>query len=259
MKRGRFLSLSIIAVLLLVAMSRPSVSRAASVSTCAQYGSWNVTPSSKNVVVMNNRWGASTTQCISGDDSNTSWRISTSQHNLPTNGAPAGYPAIYKGCHYGNCTNNSGMPKQLSAMASAQSSWSISTPSSGAWDAAYDIWFNQTSSSSGQNNGTEMMIWLNSRGVQPAGSRVATVTIAGAQWEVWHTVMYGSGTSWQYVAYKRVGTTNSVNFDLKAFFTDARNRGYIQSTWWLTSVQAGFELWQGGAGIATNSFNVTVN
>lgn len=259
MKRGRFVSLPIIAVLLLVAMSRPSVSRAASVSTCDQYGTWNVTPSGKTFVVMNNRWGASTTQCISGDNATTSWRVSTSQHNLPTNGAPASYPAIYKGCHYGNCTSGSGMPKQYSAMASAQSSWSISAPGSGAWDAAYDIWFNQSSSSSGQNNGAEIMIWLDSRGVQPAGSKVATATIAGAQWEVWHTVVSGSGTSWHYVAYKRVGATSSVSFDLKAFFTDAKNRGYIQSSWWLTSVQAGFELWQGGAGIATNSFNVTVN
>lgn len=236
------------------------VARAQAVSTCDQYGTWNVTPSAKTYVVQNNRWGASTQQCISGDNANTSWSVSTSQHNVATNGPPAGYPSIFKGCHYGNCTTNSGMPKQKSAIRSAPSNWSISVPSSGSWNAAYDIWFNKTSSASGQNNGAEMMIWLNSRNVQPAGSRVATnVSIAGAQWDVWYTPVSGSGITWNYIAYKRTSGTSSVNFDLNAFFNDAQNRGYIQSSWWVTSVQAGFELWANGVGLRTNSFGVTIN
>lgn len=262
--RHRTLAL-LIGMLMLPALAAPlfgvaPIVRAASVNTCDQYGTWNVTPTSKNYVVQNNRWGASTQQCIAGDNANTSWSVTTSQHNLATNGPPAGYPSIYKGCHYGNCTTNSGMPKQQSAIGSAPSSWSITVPSSGSWNAAYDIWFNKTSSSSGQNNGAEMMIWLNSRNVQPAGTRVASnVSIAGAQWDVWYTTVSGSGVTWNYIAYKRTSGTGSVNFDLKAFFNDAQNRGYIQSSWWLTSIQAGFEMWVGGAGLRTNSFSATVN
>ncbi|MCW2929205.1 MAG: glycoside hydrolase, family 6, partial [Actinomycetia bacterium] len=37
---------------------------------------------------------------------------------------------------------------------------------------------------------------------------------------------------------------------------DAVRRGYISSSWYLIDVEAGFELWQGGAGLATNSFSV---
>ena len=265
MRIRRWLVLLLLGMLALPALAAPQfgiapIAQAASVSTCDQYGTWNVTPTSKTYVVQNNRWGASTQQCIAGDNANTSWRVSTSQHNMPTNGHPAGYPSIFKGCHWGNCTNSSGMPRQYSAMSSVPSSWSISVPTTGSWNAAYDIWFNKSSSSSGQNDGAEIMIWLNSRNVQPAGTRVASgVSIAGAQWDVWHTTMSGSGVTWNYVGYKRTSPTNSVNFDLKAFFNDARNRGYIQSTWWLTSVQAGFELWAGGVGLQTNSFSVTVN
>ncbi len=35
-------------------------------------------------------------------------------------------------------------------------------------------------------------------------------------------------------------------------------RGYIQKAWYLIDVEAGFELWQGGAGVATDSFAVSV-
>jgi len=37
------------------------------------------------------------------------------------------------------------------------------------------------------------------------------------------------------------------------------SRGYTKSSWYLIDVEAGFELWQGGAGLKTNSFSVSVN
>ena len=36
------------------------------------------------------------------------------------------------------------------------------------------------------------------------------------------------------------------------------SRGYLSSSCYLIDVEAGFELWQGGAGLATNSFSVNV-
>jgi cellulase/cellobiase CelA1 len=36
-------------------------------------------------------------------------------------------------------------------------------------------------------------------------------------------------------------------------------RGYAQRSWYLTSVQAGFEPWIGGTGLAVNSFSYTTN
>ena len=32
-----------------------------------------------------------------------------------------------------------------------------------------------------------------------------------------------------------------------------------ERSWYLTSIQAGFEPWQGGAGLAVNSFSASVN
>ena len=43
------------------------------------------------------------------------------------------------------------------------------------------------------------------------------------------------------------------------FINDIRNRGAITNSWYLTSIQAGFEPWQGGAGLAVTSFSAAVN
>jgi hypothetical protein len=95
---------------------------------------------------------------------------------------PSGYPSIYQGCHWGNCSSGglSSDPVEVSDLTpgAVTSSWSTTQPggSANAYDVAYDIWF-----------------------------------------------------------------------------------GYTQSDWYLIDVEAGFELWQGGAGLETNSFSVDVN
>jgi cellulase/cellobiase CelA1 len=59
------------------------------------------------------------------------------------------------------------------------------------------------------------------------------------------------------VSYVRTAATNSLNFAVNDFLTDAISRGHAQRAWYLTSIQAGFEPWVGGAGLAVNSFSVT--
>lgn len=43
------------------------------------------------------------------------------------------------------------------------------------------------------------------------------------------------------------------------FARQAVSRGLAQNNWYLTSVQAGFEPWQNGAGLAVTSFSSSVN
>jgi hypothetical protein len=112
------------------------------------------------------------------------------------------------------------MPVQVSALPAVVSSWSLTIPATGgAFDAAYDVWFNRTPSTGGQPDGTELMIWLDhGGGVQPAGSKVATVTIDGASWDLW----MGKMESWKYVAYVRQPATHQVdNLDIRAFTQDS--------------------------------------
>jgi hypothetical protein len=38
------------------------------------------------------------------------------------------------------------------------------------------------------------------------------------------------------------------------FIRRAERHGWIQPAWWLENIEAGFEPWQGGAGLATDWF-----
>ncbi len=208
----------------------------------------------KAYVVQNNVWGATTPQTLSVDNTTGAFTVIQSGHNNSSNGAPASYPSIFKGAHWGNATLDSGMPIMVGNIGSVNSNWDI-TLGSGAYDCAYDIWFNTTPTARSQPDGAELMIWINHQGgPQPAGSKVATATIAGTDWDVWFSQM-----GWKYVAYVRTTPATSVNFDINAFIKDAVSRGYIQNSWYLIDVEAGFELWQSGVGCASNSFAVTVN
>ncbi|MFV2020388.1 hypothetical protein [Micromonospora sp. LOL_023] len=54
--------------------------------------------------------------------------------------------------------------------------------------------------------------------------------------------------------------TNQVDdFELAVFTRDAVGRGYLDRDWYLSGVEAGFEIWHGGAGLASRSFEVAIN
>ena len=202
--------------------------------------------------------GAAFTICTDG---NADFTISTSGVNVSHDGAPGAYPSIYKGCHWGYCTTNSGMPVAVSSMSSTSdkvtTSYSTSTVDNGAWDDSYDIWYNPARSTSNNSSGLEMMIWLNHfGGVQPAGSPGPTVTLDGISFRVWYGGSGNGGT----VSFVADSPVNSVsNMDLGPLAAYAVSKGYMQNSWSLIDVEAGFEPWTSGQGLTADSFNVTVH
>jgi len=228
----------------------------AATSICDKFGSTPV--SGGKYIVQNNEWGDSIQQCM--DVSDNGFKVTTGWHNVGSGGAPAAYPSIYAGCHYGNCSSGNGLPLQVSSFANPQSSVNFET-TSGQWDAAYDIWFDTNPNPAGQNNGEELMIWANHSGPpSPAGSKVGTVWIEGANWDVWKGRFGDNGSiGWNVVSYVRQQTTNAITVNIKDFTNDSIARGYMSPAWYMTSVQFGFEPWVGGPGLAVNSFSYDSN
>jgi len=242
-----------------VAASNGNGAQAATTSLCQE----QTASVSGGYTVQNNEFDSSASECVT-TDGNADFTVANSSIANATNGSPGAYPSIYQGCHWGNCSSGglSANPIEVSNLTSGKvtTSWSTTQPggSSNAYDVAYDIWFNQTPTTSGQPNGTEIMVWLNHNGsVQPFGSQVASnVSIGGHTYNIW----YGTQSSWDTVTYDMTSSATSVsNLDVGTLAQDSVSRGYTKSTWYLIDVEAGFELWQGGAGLATNSFSVNVN
>jgi Glycosyl hydrolase family 12/Cellulose binding domain len=230
-----------------IALAVPAL--AATGQICTQYG----TTTQGNYVVMNNRWGTSATQCINVTTSG--FQIIQQDGTGNLSGAPTAYPAIYLGCHYSNCSPNSPLPAQISRITSATSSTTETYPSSGTYDAAYDIWLNDTTNVSGVQK-TEIMIWLNHTGsIQPVGSSVGSASVAGRTWTVWT----GNNGQNNVVSYVGSGIT-SFSFSVMSFINDTLSRGsqYGNTSWYLTSIQDGFEPWIGGVGLAVSNFSASV-
>jgi cellulose 1,4-beta-cellobiosidase len=205
--------------------------------------------------VQNNEWGSGAAECLAVGGSG-GFTVTRSAIATSASGAPGGYPSIYRGCHWGTCTPHSGLPVPVSRLLSpgtVTTSWTTAQPGTGAYDVAYDIWFNRAPGTSGQPDGAELMIWLNHNGpVQPFGSQVSTAAIGGRSYDVW----FGK-QAWNTISYSMVtGITSVRDLDIGKFAADALRRGYIRESWYLIDVEAGFELWQGGAGLATDSFAV---
>ena len=248
-KRSVFEMFTIACAICLVFLGMPV--RAAAQSTCS---ATDVTALDSGLYDFQmNEYDSSLEECatISG----IGFTVTTADFSNATNGSPATYTSIYRGCHWGVCTSSNPFPIEESNIASATTSVSITQPSGYNNDAAYDIWFNQTSTTSGQPNGTEIMIWLNHQGsIEPFGSQVATATIDGVSYEVWT----GNQSSWKIVSYVAVTPVTSVsNMNLLPFFADAVSRGSLESSWWLIDVEYGFEIWTGGQGVAMSGYSVS--
>ena len=217
---------------------------------CEQYGRTTI---QNRYIVMNNRWGTSAEQCINVTDRG--FEIVSQQGTGNTSGAPVSYPAVYDGCHYTACSPGTRLPIRVSDIASLTSSISYRYVSGATYDAAYDIWLDPSPRTDGVN-AMEIMIWFNRQGsIQPIGSPVGNVTIGGRSWQVWQ----GSNGSNNVVSYVAPSAVSSWTFSVLDFINDVKNRGAITSSWYLTSIQAGFEPWIGGTGLAVTNFSASVN
>ncbi|MCC8339938.1 cellulose binding domain-containing protein [Streptomyces sp. R1] len=203
-------------------------------------------------VVQNNRWGSSATQCVTATD--TGFRVTQADGSVPTNGAPKSYPSVFNGCHYTNCSPGTNLPARLDTVSRAPSSISYGFVGNAVYNASYDIWLDPTARTDGVNR-TEIMIWFNRVGpIQPIGSPVGTATVGGRTWEVWS----GGNGSNDVLSFVAPSAISGWSFDVMDFVRATVARGLAEEDWYLTSVQAGFEPWQNGAGLAVNSFSSTV-
>jgi len=184
-------------------------------------------------IVQNNEFDSSASECVT-TDGNADFAVANSSIANATNGEPGAYPSIYQGCHWGNCSSGglTSGPIEVSNLTTGKvtTNWSTTQPggSSNAYDVAYDIWINQTPTTSGQPNGTEIMVWLNHNGsVQPYGSEVASnVSLGGHTYNIW----YGTQSSWDTVTYDMTsGSTSVSNLDVDTLAQDSVSRGYTRA------------------------------
>jgi hypothetical protein len=227
----------------------------------SQLCQYNVAPVRGGYMIQNNEWGSTARECLT-THGQAGFTVARSAIAKKTSGPPGGYPSIYAGCHWGLCASGglASVPRRVAALppgtlitrfAAAERAHAGS-----AYDVAYDVWINRSPTTGGQPDGTELMVWLDHKNhVRPAGKIIASgVTIGGRKYNVWHAKGRASGGT---VTYELVRPTASVaHLDLGRLIQDTVRRGYTSPLWFLISVEAGFEIWRGGAGLAVTQFGV---
>jgi hypothetical protein len=80
--------------------------------------------------VITNYWSGSCsgTQCVTINDSTGAFGVTEYTGNCPNVGS---YPAIYYGCHYGNCSSGTNLPMLVSNLTCVTSSWNFTPTTTG--------------------------------------------------------------------------------------------------------------------------------
>jgi hypothetical protein len=211
--------------------------------------------------INNNVWGASGatgtqsiwSTCNSGNTIGwgTDWTWSGSASQVKS------YASSVLGWHWGWKVSGSGLPVQLSANRTITCGWTYRVNSGQTIDVAYDL-FAHTLSNPGTNDDPtdEIMIWLyRSGGAAPIGGTSATVSIGGTSWELHQ----GSNTRWQVHSYVRTSNADTgATLNISDFLRDlTTNRGFSSSKY-LTSIQAGTEVFLGTGRLDTDQYYCTI-
>ena len=204
--------------------------------------------------IQTNEW-ASTGGAAVGTDRGHDFAVTHPFSANGTDGAPSGYPSIYQGCHWGNCSGGALARHPAKAGSGVRVNWNTTqTGGKSTYNASLDGWFNSRATQSGAPDCAELMVWLGHNGrIQPAGRKGGTATVDGTRYNVW----YGTGP-YTTITYDMTRPVTSVtNLSIGDIARDAISRRYMPASCYLISMEAGFEVWRGGQGLATKSFSVS--
>jgi hypothetical protein len=207
-------------------------------------------------VIRNDYFGPGDQQCITNAND---WSNFTVTRSTTPRGVTDGYPYILDGCSWGQCSPRSALPVHVSDAAAISATWYASTIGTGKWNVAFDIWVMRTPNHGGQAHGAEVMIWLNERGFPVPDADRRIVRLDGVRWyfatHLSCSHLAAHPGCWNFVLYRRVIPQDHCRkLNLGSFFTYAVSRHLVSRAWWINGIEAGFEIWHGGTGLATDWF-----
>ena len=201
-----------------------------SFSTSAADGMWNQSP----YFVSNNMWNASgysVAQTLYAC-SYSNWYVTATMNNNSGDGAVKTYP-----------NSQRDFTQEISSLSSVTSTFAQTSPDTGIYEDAYDIWINGLATS----GSTEIMIWTQNHGQTPSGSVQGTVTFGGRSYTVWK--------SGSYIAFVANANFSAGTMNLLDFFQWVIGKGWIPADSTLSQVCYGAELVSTNGVPATFSFS----
>ncbi len=211
--------------------------------------------------INNNQWGRDAgtgSQCIwkycmNGDALawGTSWTWSGGDNQVKS------YASVVLGWQWGWKVQNTGLPVQISANDSVTCNWDflISQQAANTMNVAYDLWLHTIPDPDyGDQPTDEVMVWVyRGGGAGPIGPTDRTVELAGAGWE-----LHRGDIGWNVYSFVRVESAPSSSLNLMDFINELVSIGWMEPTKYLTSVQAGTEIFKGTGQLDVSSYSCSI-
>jgi hypothetical protein len=193
-------------------------------------------------IAYNDDFGSYTCLQTKNQQTSANFTVTTWRKGNPRIGA---FPNIFAGWEYGRHPSRSWNPVMEEADGSPEAYVDFTNIPGAIYNATWDVWFNRTDPADpatiGQDNGTELMIWLvNHTFFRPTW----TVTVEGSKWQVmeWIATNKATGIQWHYLAFIAPHDITKATLWLNPFFDEAIALGDLNRDWYMTSASFGYEL-----------------
>jgi xyloglucan-specific endo-beta-1,4-glucanase len=215
--------------------------------------------------VNNNWWGGDTgsgqtciwSNCATGDL--VGWGQSFNWTGQA--GAVKTYASLVFGWQWGWQLGSNGqrlvtsLPLQLNTNKAVNCGWSFNVTATNTitMNVAYDLYAHTIANAGTNDDPTdEIMIWLyRGNGAAPIGTKQnGTLNAGGGTFDLYD----GSNTRWKVHSYVRQANATTAVLNMMDFMHDLASRGLLANTKYLSSVQAGSEIFSGQGQVQTNGF-----
>jgi len=168
------------------------------------------------------------------------------------------FAAAILGWHWSGIDPASGLPVQLSANRSIPCRWSfrVDVNPEGSLNVAYDLWVHTDGNPSSLTTPSdEVMIWEYAyQKDDPIGDFQETLTVGGAAWDLYE----GSNGSNQVHSFLRSRYTTCDDLNLRDFLAALVERGSLDGSQYLISIEAGPEVVMGNGRVDTDYYSCGV-
>lgn len=250
MKRWKTLLTALLTTAAVVVPAQPAHAD----NTCTAFGTITL----GKYYINNNLWGqdqGSGWQCMwdTASGSSIGWGTSWSWSNNPSQ--VKSYTSSVLGWHWGWKTSGTELPVRLNSGRDIYTDWRYRVSGSGTMNVAYDLWLHNKSNPDWPDNPTdEVMIWLyRSGGAGPLGTLQGSVSIAGTTWD-----LYRGNIGWNVFSFVRRSNTTSATLHMQDFLNNLVSRGWVANTKYLSSIEAGTEVFVGTGQLDTDSYTADI-
>jgi hypothetical protein len=201
--------------------------------------------------IVNNVWdrgGYPGKQCITRSGWTWDWPLTSS--------GVRSYPSIRQGWQpWAGRSTLAGLPIQVSKVRSISTSFSVTTKQTGRSNTAFEMWITNSATPTPRSIKTEIMIWTDRTGLDPAGSKIDTVTLNGREYDLWHRPNH---QGWRYVAFVAHRKQLSGSLRLDSFVAECVKRGWVSPSEYVADIEFGNEIVSGKGSTVLNSISFSV-